>query len=201
MYLNNSGVKFSAIEVASTSNKLSFAGKTVSQIAKNMGTSSEQAVLNLIQNGGSEVLVFEKNLDPEQVNHLWLEPLGFIGTDGAGFGLKGADNRLVHPRCFGTVAKFLNETFGKGALDIESAIKKLASGPAKKLGLKKRGEIKIGNFADLVIFDKDKIKDSATYQNPYQSSQGMDYVFVNGKAAVSEGKITSQLPGYILRKN
>ena len=201
MFLNNSGIKFSSIEIASTANKLSFAGKTISQIAKNMEVSSEQAVLNLIQNGGSEVLVFEKNLDLEQVNQLLLHPLGFIGTDGAGFPAKGADNRLVHPRCFGTAARFLNQTVDKGALDIEIAIKKLTSGPAKKLGLKKRGEIKIGNFADLVIFDKNKIKDAATYQNPYQYSQGMEYVFVNGKAAVAESKMTNQLSGYVLRKN
>ena len=201
MYLNNSGIKFSTIEVASTASKLSFTGKTISQIAKNMETSSEQAVLNLIENGGSEVLVFEKNLDMEQVNQLVNHPLGFIGTDGAGFAAQGADNRLVHPRCFGTAARFLSQTGGKGGLDMETAIKKLTSGPAKKLGLKKRGEIKIGNFADLVIFDKDKIKDMSTYQNPYQFSQGVEYVFVNGKAAVADGRITQQLPGYVLRKN
>lgn len=68
------------------------------------------------------------------------------------------------------------------------------------MGLKKRGEIKIGNFADLVLFDPEKITDKATFENPYQYSQGMDYVFVNGKPAVAEGKITGQLPGYVLRK-
>ncbi len=69
------------------------------------------------------------------------------------------------------------------------------------MGLKKRGEIKVGNFADLVIFDPAKITDRATYENPYQFSEGIEYVLVNGKAAIAEGKITGQLPGYALRKN
>ncbi len=200
MYLNNSGVKFSTIQIASTANKLSFTGKTIGRIAKNLEVSSEQAVLELIQNGGSEILVFEKNLDMAQVEKFTLHPLSFIGTDGAGFSGK-VLGRMVHPRCFGTAQKFLRESVGRGSLALETAIKKLSSGPAAKLGLKKRGEIKVGNFADLVIFDMADIKDLAGYQNPFQLSLGMDYVFINGKAAVADGKITGELPGYALRKN
>ncbi len=198
LYLNNLGIKFADIKVASTANKLNFTGKTIGQIAKNLECSSEQAVLHLIQNGGAEVMVFEKNLDAGQVEQLLLHPLSFIATDGAGFGATG--NGLVHPRSFGTAPKFLNWVQARASLGLPAAIKKLSSGPAKKLGLKKRGEIKIGNFADLVIFDKRKIRDRATYENPYQFSEGIEYVFVNGKAAVAEGKTTGQLPGYALRK-
>lgn len=201
MYLNNMGVKFSQITVASTANKLNFAGKTIGQIAKNMECSSEQAVLNLIANGGSEVLVFEKNLDMEQVQQLTLHPLSFISTDGAGFSNLATGAGLVHPRSFGTTAKFLSDVVVKNSLPLETAIKKLSGGPAKKMGLKKRGEIKIGNFADLVVLDRAKIKDKATYENPYLFSEGIEYVFVNGKAAVAEGKITGQLAGYALRKS
>ena len=200
LHLNGSGIKFSQIQVASTANKLSFTGKTIGQIAKNLECSSEQAVLYLIQNGGSEILVFEKNLDMAQVKELILHPLSFVGTDGGGFAATHG-SKLVHPRCFGTAAKFLNIASETGEMGLETAIKKLTSGPAKKIGLKKRGEIKLGNFADLVLFDAKKIKDKATYENPYQFSEGMEYVFVNGKAAVAEGKITGQLPGYALRKN
>ncbi|MFA5990818.1 MAG: amidohydrolase family protein [Candidatus Doudnabacteria bacterium] len=199
MYLNNIGVKFSSMQIASTASKLSFIGKTIGQVAKNLDVSSEQAVLSTIENGGSEVLVFEKNLDPEQVNKLTLHPLSFLGTDGAGF--PGVYNgKLVHPRCFGTTGKFLNYALKNNKLPLEVAVKKLSSGPAKKIGLFKRGEIKVGNYADLVIFDADKIQDTATYENPYQFTAGIEYVFVNGQAAVAEGKITSQLPGRVLRK-
>ena len=200
MYLNNSGVKFSEIMIASTAHKLNFVGKTIGQIAKNLECSSEQAVLHLIMNGGAEVMVFEKNMDLKQVEQLAVHPLSFIGTDGGGFS-QNFPGGLVHPRSFGSATKFLNLVSTKKLLPLEAAIKKLTSGPAKKLGLKKRGEIKVGNFADLVIFDPDKIKDSSTYENPYQFSQGINYVFVNGKAAVVEGKTTTTLPGYVLRRS
>lgn len=201
MYLNNLGVKFLDVKIASTSSRLNFTGKTIGQIAKNLECSSEQAVLRLIQNGGSEVLVFEKDMDIEQVEQLTLHPLSFIGTDGAGFSNNPTAGGLVHPRSFGAAPKFLSDIIKKSSLPIEAAIKKLTLGPAKKMGLKKRGEIKIGNFADLVIFDNDKIKDRATYENPYLLSEGIEYVFVNGKAALAEGIITGQLPGYALRKS
>ncbi len=200
MYLSNLGVKFSEVRVASTANKLNFTGKTIGQIAKNMDCSSEQAVLNLITNGGSEVLVFEKNLAMRQVEQLALHPLSFISTDGAGFSNLPQGAGLVHPRSFGTTAKFLHDVQKNKSLPLETAIQKLSSGPAKKMGLKKRGEIKIGNFADLVIFNPEKIIDTATYENPYLFSEGIEYVFVNGKAALAEGKLTGQLPGYALRK-
>jgi len=201
MYLNNLGVKFSEVRVASTASRLNFAGKTIGQIAKNLECSSEQAVLHLIQNGGGEVLVFEKNLDMSQVEQLTLHPLSFISTDGAGFSNSPQGGGLVHPRSFGSATKFLANVQKSGSLSMETAIKKLTSGPAKKMGLKKRGEIKIGNFADLIIFDPQKIIDKATYENPYLLSEGIEYVFVNGKAALAEGKLTGQLPGYALRKN
>jgi len=201
MYLSNLGVKFSEMSVASTASKLNFSGTTIGQIAKNQECSSEQAVLNLIENGGSEVTVFEKNLDMSQVEKLAAHPLSFISTDGAGFNNIPSSAGLVHPRSFGAATKFLSGVLKEKHMLLETAIKKLTSGPAKKMGLKKRGEIKIGNFADLVIFDSGKITDKATYENPYLLSEGIDYVFVNGKAALAGGKITGQLPGYALRKS
>lgn len=199
-YLNNIGVKFSSLIIASTTNKLNFTGKTIAQIAKNMGVSSEQAVLNLIMNGGSEVMVFEENLNSEQVEELLYHPLSIIATDGGGFPVN-LNDRFVHPRCFGTATKFIKQSLKFKKINIETAIKKLTLAPAKKLGLKKRGEIKIGNYADLVIFDPEKISDKSTYLNPYQFSEGINYVFVNGKATISDGKVTQNLPGYVLKKS
>lgn len=198
-YLNNLNVKFPSMIVASTANKLNFVGKTIGQIAKNMEVSSEQAVLHLIQNGGSEVLVFEENLNPQQVHEAVIHPLSFVATDGGGFP-DNVKDRLVHPRCFGSAPKFLREALDTRSLTLEKAVKKLTSGPANKIGLKKRGELKIGNFADMVLFDSEKISSQADYHNPYRYSQGIEYVFVNGKAVLAEGKLTRQMPGYILRK-
>lgn len=199
-FLSNSGVKFADLIVASTANKLNFSGKTIGQIAANMETSSEEAALNIIQNGGSEVMVFERNLSEEQVKDLSCHPLSFITTDGGGFSINTQD-RLVHPRCFGTAPKFLKDTIATNSLPLEDAVFKLTGGPAAKLGLKRRGTIKVGNFADLVLFDTRTMSDAATYQNPYQYARGIAYVFVNGRPVVADGKLTGNLPGYALRRS
>ncbi|PIR96256.1 MAG: hypothetical protein COT92_02070 [Candidatus Doudnabacteria bacterium CG10_big_fil_rev_8_21_14_0_10_42_18] len=198
MYLGSQHVRFGDLFVASTSSKLNFVGKTLNQIAKNLEITSEAALLNLIENGGSEVLVFEKNLDENQVKNFTAHALSFIATDGAGF-KNNVQGKLVHPRCFGTAPKGI-ELVKQAGGSIEQAIKKLSYGPSQKLGLNKRGSLQIGNFADIVIFDENKFTGKATYQNPYQYSAGMEEVFVNGKAVISEGKFTGNLPGYVLRK-
>ncbi len=199
-YLNNSGVKFSNLMIASTTNKLNFTGKTIGQVAKNLEMSSEQALLHILENGGSEILVFEENLDIASVEKLLFHPLSFIATDGAGFPEKN-QSRLVHPRCFGTSAKFLQTVIEKKAISLESAINKLTLGPANKIGLKSRGKIAVGNFADLVIFTPSELSSKSTYLNPNQFSTGFDYVFVNGQAVVNNKIFTSRKPGYVLKKS
>jgi N-acyl-D-amino-acid deacylase len=199
-YLNNSGVKFSNLMIASTTNRLNFTGKTIGQIAKNMEISSEQALLHILENGGSEILVFEENLNPESVENLLFHPLSFISTDGAGFPEKN-QNKLVHPRCFGTTAKFLRTAIDKKVISLEQAVNKLTLGPASKIGLKNRGQIAIGSFADLVIFNPQELAGKSTYQNPNQFSSGFDYVFVNGQAVVDNGQLTAKKPGYVLKNN
>lgn len=198
-YLNNSGVKFSDLIIASTSNNLNFTGKTIGQIAQNLEVSSEQAVLHLIQNGGSEILVFEKNLNSDHIEEFISHPLSFVATDGGGFSQVGK-SKLIHPRCFGTATKVLKWARETKHLSLEETIFKLSLGPAQKMGLKKRGSIAPGNFADLVIFDDSTVSDRSTYENPYQFSQGIQHVFVNGQPVVTDGKITGILPGYALRK-
>ncbi len=198
-FLAGSGVKFADMAVASTANKLNTAGKRIGQIAKNMEVSSEEAVLHLIQNGGSEVMVFERNLDERQVEMLCGHPLSLVGSDGGGFPA-GVRDKLVHPRCFGSAAKFLRLCRERNLLPLEAAVKKLTSAPAKKIGLKKRGQIAVGNFADLVLFDPAAVADRATMENPYQYSKGIKAVFVNGQPVFADGSATGKLPGTVLRK-
>lgn len=198
-YLNSLEVKWPEMIVASTGSRLQFTGKTLGQIAKNLECSSEAAVLHLIEHAGSEVLVFEKSLKSENVDDFVYHPLCFIATDGGGF-KTGEKSRLVHPRCFGTAAKFLKGSLFSKRINLETAVQKLSSGPARKMGLNDRGEIKIGNKADLVIFNPEKISDTATYENPGQLSQGIEHVFVNGTHALANGKLTEALGGRVLKK-
>ena len=82
---------------------------------------------------------------------------------------------------------------------MEEAIRKMAALPAQKLRLADRGVLKAGMWADVVVFDPDKITDVATFAQPNQLSVGMDYVLVNGVAVIAAGKATNALPGKVLR--
>lgn len=208
-HLSSSGVNFEEIIITSTTNKLNVMGKKLSEVAKNLEIPVEEAVLQIIEKGGSEVMVFDKNLDPEQVKYLTHHPLGIISTDGGGFSLPeknihtaaALQNRLVHPRCFGAAAKFIKNSIEDKELPLENVIWKLSGLPAKKIGLQKRGLIKTGYFADLVMFDPKEIKDNSTLQNPYQLASGVEYVFVNGSAKMADQKLVSTLPGEFLKKS
>jgi len=106
-----------------------------------------------------------------------------------------------HPRAYGTFPRVLGKYVREeNLLTIENAIRKMTSFPASKIGLKKRGLIKEGYYADVVIFDPDNIKDKATYKDPHQYSEGINYVIVNGEIVVHNKKITGLKPGKILRK-
>ncbi len=199
-YLNNSESDIPSLFVASTSSDFHFAGKTISMIAKNLECSSEQALLHILENGGTEIMVFDKNLNSEQVKNFIFHPLSIIASDGAGFSEKNSEkNKLVHPRCFGAVYKFF-ELVSESKFNLHTAIKKLTSAPAKKIGLKKRGQIKPGFFADLVIFEPQNMKDLSDYKNPYKTGKGIEYVFVNGEPAIFQGQRQTKLHGHFLTK-
>jgi len=83
---------------------------------------------------------------------------------------------------------------------LAEAIKKITSFPAQILGISDRGVLGEGKWADIVLFDPEKIDDTATYQEPISYPEGIPYVFVNGKLVVEEQRLTGNLPGQVLRK-
>lgn len=208
-YLSNCGVDFKNMRVASTSNQVNMWGKEIRQIAKALNTSSEQAVLEIVKNGGHEILVFDKNLDYAQVQKFYLHPLALIATDGGGFTAPGPPKsaangtwakRLVHPRCFGAAAKFLREVQDENTLPLEQAIFKLTGQVAQKLGLYKRGLIQPDYYADLAVFDPKRIRGPASLENPYQYAEGVSCVIVNGKIALEAKMFSRRLSGRFLKR-
>jgi N-acyl-D-amino-acid deacylase len=106
-----------------------------------------------------------------------------------------------HPRAFGTFPRVLSRYVNKkGMLDLSTAIRKMTSYPCKKLGIQARGEVKEGFFADLVLFNPEKIIDRATFSEPIQYPEGIEYVIVNGKITIEKGKHTGCVSGRVLRK-
>jgi N-acyl-D-amino-acid deacylase len=205
-YLHTADNRLSELFIVSTANKLNVVGKKLSQIAKDLEISSEETLLKLIENGGSEIMVFDESLDPQHVTALMMHPFSLIATDGAGFPnpqqVKGGiiNDKLVHPRCFGTVPTFLATVRETNALSLSEAIYKLTAAPAAVLGLDRRGQIAVGNFADLVIFNPSTIQATATVMHPYRFPQGIQHVLINGQLTQYNGILLKQISGQMLRK-
>lgn len=105
-----------------------------------------------------------------------------------------------HPRAYGSFARVLGRYVREAKLfSLEDAIRKMTSLPANRVGLRDRGILKPGVYADVVIFDPNTVMDKATFEDPHQYSDGIEYVFVNGQPVWENGKFTGKLPGRILR--
>lgn len=107
---------------------------------------------------------------------------------------------MSHPRGWGSYPRILGHYVrDEKTLSLESAVQKMTGGPAARVGLRDRGLIKEGMFADITVFDPAKVIDTATFESPNQYPIGIDYVLVNGKVSVDKGQRTSALGGYVLR--
>ena len=120
-------------------------------------------------------------------------PYTAICSDGSGMGR--------HPRGYGSFTKVIRQYVREGTvLPMEEAIYKMTGLTAKNLGIKKRGSIQVGYYADLVLFDPQKVNDRATPDKPQLRSVGIEHVFVNGMEVYSESKSTTAYPGKIIRR-
>ncbi|HEY6853809.1 MAG TPA: D-aminoacylase [Gemmatimonadales bacterium] len=119
---------------------------------------------------------------------------GGVAPDGP-FGQDG-----THPRAYGTFTKILGHYVrDEHLMPLEFAVRKMTSLPAQRVGLKERGLLKPGFFADITVFDPDSVADRATFENPHQPSAGVRYVLVNGTLVLDHGKLTAARPGRGLR--
>jgi N-acyl-D-amino-acid deacylase len=150
--------------------------------------------MDIVSDGGATV-VFH-HLGNEDVDRIMRHPAAAIGSDGplSVFGV-GAP----HPRQYGTFAGVLGYYVReRGIISLEEAVRKMSSMSAQRLGIRDRGLLVEGYFADIAIFDSDEIKDMATFESPHQYAVGMKYVLVNGELVVEEGKHTGRRPGKVL---
>jgi N-acyl-D-amino-acid deacylase len=177
-------------------------GKSLASIAEEMGCSVPETVLEIIRKsrGTASVIIF--SMCEEDICQVIQHPTVMIGSDGSALTF---DGKLAtgkpHPRNYGTFPRVISEYVrGKHTISLENAINKMTWLPAKRLGIFQRGLIAPGFYADLVLFDPDKIKDQATYQFPQQKSAGITTVMVNGESVVENGIITGNRPGMVLRR-
>ncbi len=199
-YLRALDQDLASIFVATSETNPAFVGKNLAQIAANQEVSIEEALLNVLSATSSQVVVFDHNLSSEVLMTLLGHPLSVVASDGAGYDLNYPSVQgLVHPRCFGTMPRFLSLVRDQKLMGWAAAIKKITSRPAEKLGLRKRGRLAPGMFADLVVFDPRDIGSRASYENPYQAADGIAYVLVNGSVSFSSQGGAGKPAGQVLR--
>jgi len=194
---------YEKIIVASTLKDTGVAGKNIKQIAESAGLSPEEIILELLISNDLQVIIFNEAIDEENMLTLARKDYIAISSDGYGLELAGSGSKtnLPHPRSFGAFIRALKVLVKeKGILSWEEAIRKMTGLPAEIIGLEKRGLLREGFFADIVVFDPEAINDTADYINPRRFSRGVRWVFVNGIAALADGKTAGKMPGRVLTR-
>ena len=185
-----------SIVIASGRGAADQAGRNLEEIAKARGVTPEQAAADIVLGGGASIVSF--NMSDADIETLMRQPWTMASSDG-GLSLPGPSR--PHPRGNGAfarrLARYVRE---RGVLSLEQAVRGMTSLPAQVFGFTDRGELRVGALADVVIFDPAKVQDRATYQDPHQLADGMDWVMVNGQIARREGEYTGARAGRVLRR-
>ncbi len=176
-------------------------GKPLSEVSRIRNLSPEETAISLVIDDGSRVgtvyfLMSEENIK-KQIKFPWMS----FGSDAGSLAPEGDFLKSSsHPRAYGNFSRLLGKYVrDEKVITLHEAIYKLTSLPASNLKIKKRGLLKPGYFADVVIFDPKKIQDHATFENPHQLSTGVEHVFVNGTQVLNNGNHTGKFPGRVVR--
>jgi N-acyl-D-aspartate/D-glutamate deacylase len=190
------------------SGKGSYEGLTVDRIlaAKSKGKEPPPDALDLffdllIEERGSVPTVYAHHTEKD-MNLALVQPWCSIGSDGSAYATEGPLRRgNPHPRNFGTFPRVLGVYVRENKLlRLEDAVRKMTSLSAAKLGLRDRGLLSPGAFADVTLFDPERVVDRATYTEPFHYGEGIEYVIVNGQVVLERGKHTGAMPGRALRR-
>lgn len=178
-----------------------YIGKSLAEVAKLRGQSPEETAMDLIIQDSTRVeciyFLMDENNVKKQVAIPWLS----FGSDEGSYEPVGDFLKFnPHPRAYGNFARVLGKYVREEkVISLQEAIRKLAKLPATNLKIQKRGELKVGNYADIVIFDPVRIKDNATFEKPHQYAEGMIHVFVNGVQVLKGGEHTGTKPGRFVK--
>jgi N-acyl-D-amino-acid deacylase len=175
-------------------------GKTLAQVAADRGKDSVEVLLDLVVEDESRIGTVYFMMSEENVRKLIQLPWMSFGSDAASQAPEGIFlNAATHPRAYGNFARLLGKYVrDEKLLTLEEAIRKMTSLPAENLGLDRRGRLRPGYFADVVVFDSAAIADHASYEKPHQLATGVEHVVVNGVAVIRSGEYTGAKPGRAL---
>jgi N-acyl-D-amino-acid deacylase len=174
-------------------------GRRLSEIADAQGKHWADAAIDLILAEEQRVSTMYFLMSEENVALNLRQPWIKLGTDAGGFDPERARG-LTHPRAYGTFPRVLGRYVREaGVLSLEEAVRKMTSATATRLGIRDRGLLGEGMFADIVVFDPATVGDRATYEQPHQLSVGVEQVWVNGVRVLRDGVHTGAKPGRVVR--
>jgi len=178
-----------------------YTGMTLADVAQQRKSTPEQTAIDLVIEDGSRVQVVYFLMSEENVARTVALPWVSFGSDAASMANQGVFiKRSTHPRAYGNFARLLGKYVrDEKVLSMQQAIYKLTRLPAENLKLRRRGALKAGYFADIVVFDSAEVRDHATYAEPHRYSTGMVHVFVNGQQVLEHTEHTGKLPGQVVR--
>lgn len=175
-------------------------GKSIAEINVSKGRpktleSEANTILEMVAAGGAQMVYH--TMGDTDIERIMKWPFTAVASDA---GVREPGEGVPHPRGYATNSRVLAEYVRKRkVITLEDAIRRMTSLPARTFSLSDRGLVREGMAADLVIFDPAKVQDKSTYTQPHQYTEGMDFVLVNGKVAVADGKVTAERGGQILR--
>lgn len=198
--MREDSIDYAKIIVAMYSMGKTLTRRIIADIAQSQCKSPEEIVIELLIASEGRIITITEALDEEGLEKIIQHPLSIISSNGSGYNLEYKETgELVHPRDFGAFPKILSHYVKKKRiLSWEKAIYKMTGAPAEKFKIAKRGVIKIGNYADIVVFDPETISDMATIKKPYQYPVGINYVLVNGKIAIAEDLLVDAKNGSVI---
>ena len=176
-------------------------GKTLADISKLWQKDPIDSLCDLLIQDDSFTSVAVFGMSEPDVLLALQQPWVSLDNDSSGASPEGIlGQEHPHPRAYGTFPRILRKYVREEhKLTLEDAIRKFSALPAQRLRLEGRGVLRAGMWADVVIFDPSSVKDLATFDNPNQLSEGMNFVLVNGVPVIDQGKMTGSLPGKVLR--
>lgn len=178
-----------------------YRGKRLSEVAQLHGKNANETMLDIIAADKSGVAAIFFLISEDNVKRMLSMPYVSICSDAASIPAEEPfTDEATHPRAYGSFARLLSRYVREEKImTLQEGVRRMTSLPASNLKLVKRGSLKVGNYADVVVFDPSQIKDKATFESPHQYAVGVDHVFVNGVQVLDNGNHTGATPGRSIR--
>jgi len=178
-----------------------YSGRTVADLAREAGKDPLEWTCDTLVEHEGAVDIIHHSMSEDDVRFVMRQPWIAIGSDSRANAPYGPLSfGKPHPRSYGTFPRVLGHyARDESVIELEDAVRKMTSLTARHMRLRDRGEIRVGAWADLVVFDPQRIRDTATYDDPHRFPDGVEHVIVNGALAVEQGETTNERAGRFLR--